>query len=280
MPLPVSPEVFFEALAESPSGERTSRSLLRATSHTSGPWQEGLQHAGPPGAALVREVSRLGGLPPAALPARLCFDILGPVPVADLALRARVVRPGSRIVLTEAELAAADRPDRPLMTLRAWLLRQAPEGSGIPAHLDTTVPEHRGTTVPRPPGWLPGYLDAISWSWVEGSFERPGPATIWALPLVDLVAGEPTTPIQRLVALSDSASGISAVADPETLLFVNTDLTIHLDRTPQSESLWLRAESFISPAGIGRTTGVLGDEHGALGQTGQTLFVAPRGATG
>ena len=80
-------------------------------------------------------VRRLGGLPARALPARLSFDILSPVPVADLVVTARTLRPGRKVALAEATLAAADAPDRPVMALRAWLCgssRRLPARAGMP----------------------------------------------------------------------------------------------------------------------------------------------------
>jgi hypothetical protein len=255
---------------------------VHSTDRTTGPWAAGLQHAGPPSALLIRAVRRLGGLPPRALPARLSFDILAPVPVADLVVTARTLRPGRKVALAEATLAAADSPDRPVMTLRAWLVRQLEEGSparaGIPATPATAppTPPEALQPMPRPDGWHPGYLDAIRWLWAEGSFEAPGPAAVWTRLGVDLVEGEEPHPIERLVAVADSASGISAVANPADLVFVNTDLTLHLTRVPVGEEIWMRAQTTVDADGIGRTTGELGDRGGAVAHSAQCLFVEPR----
>jgi hypothetical protein len=73
-----------------------------------------------------------------------------------------------------------------------------------------------------------------------------------------------------------SASGISAVASPADLVFVNTDLTLHLTREPVGQEIWLRARTTLDPVGIGRTTGELGDRRGSVGHSAQRLFVEPR----
>lgn len=269
---------FYELLDESTDAtEATTR--VRSTRHTTGPWDARLQHAGPPAALLTRTVRRLAELPDGGLPARLCFDILSPVPVADLVARARVLRPGRRIGLAEASLAPASDPERPVMTLRAWILRQR-DASAVPSVPDvpgTPAPEGQDAAVmPRPAGWQPGYLDAIEWRWAHGRFEEPGPATVWARVLVPLVDGEELDPVERLAVLADSASGISAVANPLDMLFVNTDLTMHLTRPPRGESIWMSAATSVDRNGIGRTRGQLGDTDGSVAQTGQTLFVEPR----
>jgi hypothetical protein len=276
-------DCFYHRLEESTPGQDSLTARVRSTQHTTGPWSAGLQHAGPPSALLTRAVRRLGGLPARALPARLTFDVLSPVPVADLVVTARTVRPGRRVALAEATLATAEAPDRPVMTLRAWFVRQleegSPAGAGIPATPAATPPAASDTCRPmaRPHGWHPGYLDAIQWLWAEGSFEAPGPAAVWTTLGVALVDGEEPHPLERLVAVADSASGISAVANPADLVFVNTDLTLHLTREPVGDEIWMRAQTTLDATGVGRTIGDLGDRGGAVAHSAQCLFVEPRG---
>jgi hypothetical protein len=276
-----SGDAFYDMVEEPTTIGPAATCRVRSSEWTTGPWAPGLQHAGPPSALLTRAVRRLAGLPERALPARLSFEILTPVPVAELVVTARVVRPGRRITLAEANLASAAAPEQPAMLLRAWLLRQVGDGEPIPGLPPTpsTAPPGRpeqSDPMSRPAGWHPGYLDAIEWRWVEGSFERTGPAAVWTRLGVDLVAGETPDGIERLVAVADSASGISAVASPAELLFVNTDLTLHLTREPVGPDIWLRAETLMSPLGVGRTVGELGDARGAVAGSAQCLFVAPR----
>jgi hypothetical protein len=217
-------------------------------------------------------------VPEPSVPARLTFEILAPNPVADLILAARVVRPGRKVAMAEATLAAADQPDRPLLLMRAWLLRTLDTSPELP---QTPVEPAPATPTPwlpfeRPLGWRDGYLDSIDWHWVSGSFESPGPATVWTRLRVALVAGEAPIPLERLVTVADSASGISAVASPEKLLFVNTDLTLHLTREPRGSEIWMSAETTLDPAGVGRTIGRLGDAAGVTTNPAQCLFVEPR----
>jgi len=275
-------DCFYQLLDEATPGFDRMTARVRSTDHTTGPWAAGLQHAGPPSALLTRAVRRLGGLPVRALPARLSFDILSPVPVADLVVTARTLRPGRKVALAEATLATADAPGRPVMALRAWLVRQldqdSPARASIPVTPTSSPPAWSDTwrPMPRPEGWHPGYLDAVAWQWVEGSFEAPGPAAVWTRLGVDLVEGEDPDPVERLVAVADSASGISSVASPADLVFVNTDLTLHLSREPVGGEIWMRAQSTVDGAGIGRTTGELGDRGGAVAHSAQCLFVEPR----
>src|ERR671933_2422263 len=91
-----------------------------ATALTIGPWDPGLQHAGPPAALLLREAERAGAVPDGQA-VRLTFDIFAPVPVGPVRLRSSVVRPGRRIELVEAVLSGEE--GRPLMRVAGWRMR-------------------------------------------------------------------------------------------------------------------------------------------------------------
>ncbi len=267
--------VFYEPVDDPATGGAQSQGRYRATAHTAGPWDPALQHAGPPTALLARAVERLETGPPRPLVARLATDLMAPVPVDDLTVRARVVRPGRRVAWCAAELSAAAAPDVPLVRLHAWVLRREASALDLPA-TPVEAPPAAGVPTPRPPSWNPGYLDAVGWRVVDGAFDRAGAATVWTRLLVDVVAGEQPSGVQRVAAVADSGSGISAMADPARLLFLNTDVTIHLVREPVGADIWMSARTTLDPAGIGLAHTRLGDAAGALGSAAQTLFVSPR----
>src|SRR5919202_957105 len=78
---------------------------FRAAGVTASPWGCGSEHGGPPAALLGRALaSDAGG--EGGIFARLAFEILGPIPVGELSVEAKTVRPGRRISLREATLAA------------------------------------------------------------------------------------------------------------------------------------------------------------------------------
>ena len=253
--------------------ERTPDGRYAATELTRGPWSPEHQHAGPPAALLARAVEQVSGLEDGQT-ARLSYDILGPVPIAPLALEARVVRPGRRVEQLQAELSDDERV---LMRLTAWRFRKADSG------------EQKAGEVAPPPGPETGepgrchfwkdevaYRDALEWSFVEGQFDVPGPATVWTRVRVPLVAGEETTPLERLLVMADAASGVSAALDWATWSFVNVDLGINLVRPPEGEWMAMDAQTAIGPTGMGLCTSRLFDAGGAVGVSAQSLLVAPR----
>lgn len=257
---------YFTAVDEAPGRYRPS-------DHVRGPWSADLMHAGPPSALIAHVMTGLD-LPRPGMLTRFSVEILRPVPVADVVVRVRAVRRGSRVALVEGVLSETAQND-PLMLARAWFMRAAGEPVAVP---DTPVlppPSEWGELRELPPWWGTGYLDSVEWRWVAGSFESPGPATVWARPRYPLVAGHQLRPAERVLVVADSGSGISAVASPRDLTFVNTDLTLHLHREPQGEVVWLRAQSTLDPAGVGLAATTLGDAAGSIGQCAQSLFVAP-----
>jgi hypothetical protein len=91
------------------------------------------------------------------------------------------------------------------------------------------------------------------------------------------VAGEEPSPLQRLIVAADSGNGVSAALDWREHLFINTDLSVHLLRLPESEWVCLDAQTVIGPLGMADTT--LLDERGQIGRAVQTLLVRPRSST-
>src|SRR6201994_5078122 len=76
---------------------------FRATGLTRGPWDPGAQHAGPPAALLGRAFEEL----PEAEDFQVCrvtFEILRSIPIGPVEVEARIVRPGRRVQMVEAEL--------------------------------------------------------------------------------------------------------------------------------------------------------------------------------
>jgi len=253
-----------------------------ATELTRGPWDPGHQHAGPPAALIGREVERLGegGVGgPGGLPAqvgRLTYEVLRPVPIGPVRVRAEVVRPGRRVEMVAATLS--DGGGEPLMRAQGWRLRTEPvrfeQPPGIPAAPPGPDAGEPGEYVETPHD--AGYHTAMDYRFLAGAFMEPGPATVWMRMRVPLLPGEEPTPLQRVLAAADSGNGVSAPLDWERYLFINVDLTVHLSRMPRGEWVCLDAVTVPEHEGIGISDTALFDESGPIGRAAQTLLVAPR----
>jgi Thioesterase-like superfamily len=246
-----------------------------ATALTIGPWDPGFQHAGPPAALLAREAERVSGID-GGQTVRLAYDILGPVPVGPVRVRAGVVRPGRRIELVEAVLD--DGTDRPLMRLTAWRMR-AREDSFPATVLPHPAPAAVGESRREVAGFFArdvAYHWALEWRFAAGSFAVPGPAAVWTRPATALVEGEPITPLQHLLVMTDAASGISATLDWTAATFANVDLTVSLSRPPQGQWLGMDAATQLGGSGAAQCFAVLFDADGPVGRSAQALFVEPQ----
>jgi hypothetical protein len=242
------------------------------TQHTAGPWTPGAQHFGPPSALLVRALEAIPRERPSEL-ARVTVEILGPAPLTELTVDARVARPGRSVELLVAELRSGTRA---VARASAWRVGSA-DTAGI-ANLPSggwPKPEDCRPT-DWPGSWLPGYLTAVEWRAVSGGLAEPGPAAVWARQRVALVDGEEPTPMQRLFAAADSGNGASNFLDARKWWFINSELTVHLQRPPQGEWTGLDAVTTVGPGGIGTATSTLRDLEGPVGFAAQALMVRPR----
>jgi hypothetical protein len=245
-----------------------------ASELTRGPWDPGAQHAGPPAALLARAIERCGE-PDRSQVGRVTVEILGSVPIAPLRATARVVRPGRSVELLEASL---EGPDGELMRASAWRLRTGAVEL-VPAPPADPPPPGPDEGERKPffdTGQAVGYHTAMDFGFVRGGFLEPGPATVWMRMRQPLVAGEEPTPLQRVLVAADSGNGVSAALDPGSFMFVNTDLTVHLQRMPEGEWVCLEARTFPEPNGVGLADTALYDEHGRIGRSAQTLLVRAR----
>ena len=246
---------------------------FQATELTRGPWDPAAQHAGPPAALLGRELERCGARDGAQI-VRVTVEILRPVMIGPMETQAQVLRPGRNIELLAGELRAGGET---VLRANAWRMRTADVGVSVASSLARPPgPEVAETSADFPWSAAVGYHTAIEWRFVSGHFTRRGRATVWMRMRQPLVAGEPPSPLTRVLAAADSGNGVSAALDFSRYVFVNMDLTVALHRLPAGEWVCLDARSTIEPHGIGLAQSQLFDEQGPLGTGLQNLFVAVR----
>jgi hypothetical protein len=278
----------------------------RATAHTSGPWSSHTQHGGPPSALMGRAVQHCAPRDDMIV-SRFTCEILGAIPVGELEVTSRVARPGRSVELVEAVTRANGRD---VARATAWrVLRTSSDavGAGAPSapgqpyaagagggsqvaapgltghepHEPHGSHELREPSEPSeplgkvPPGWVDGYVSAIEWRTVRGGFMSAGPARVWARLRYPLVPDEEATPLQRVLVVVDSASGLSGELDVRHWRFINPELSVHLHREPGGEWICVDAATTISTGGAGLATSVISDLDGPVGVSAQTLLVTP-----
>ncbi|MFL5833074.1 MAG: thioesterase family protein [Solirubrobacterales bacterium] len=251
--------------------------LFRATELTRGPWDPGAQHAGPPAALLGYAIERLPEADEFQV-GRVTFEILRSVPIAPVRVEAQVARPGKRVQMFEAALSDAE--GEVLMRARGWWLRRARldlPGEALLASQPPAAPEEGRAAEFFPTEQEHGYHSAMEVRFVAGGFLEPGPATAWLRMRQPLVAGEEPTPLQRLLVAADVGNGISAALDFRRFLFINVDLTVHLERMPRGEWIGVDAATLPRPSGIGTAESTLFDvDNGRVGRALQTLLISER----
>jgi len=243
------------------------------TQATVGPWDPKLQHGGPPAALLgsaleatqPRESTRI---------AHFALEFLGPLGLGEMQVTTEVVRPGKKVEMLSA---VASQGGRPALRVQAW--RVHVEDSRNPdVRIDEPPP-------PLPPaaetrifeGVAPfGYALALEWRFAEGGFHQLGPAAVWTRLRASIIEGEPPSQLARVLAMVDSANGISAELDVRKYLFVPVNLTVSLARLPEAEWVGMRAVTSIAREGVGTTHARLFDPRGFCGYALQTLYVGPR----
>ncbi|KGN37718.1 thioesterase family protein [Knoellia subterranea] len=253
--------------------ERTGPTTFRATEHTGGAWTLDEQHIAPALGLLahVVEVDRDARRPDGdQLPlARLSFDILGTLPIDEVEVETRVVRPGRTIELVEATMS---HDGRPAVVLRAWLLRtgdtEAVAGTHrtpIPSPADT--PEWDPTTV-----WPGGFIKVAQ---LRREQAAPGRGHFWVRTDEPLVGDEDVSPTAAAIGLFDIANGMTVREDPTKVAFPNLDLTAHLVRAPRPGWIGFDTSVTFGDNGIGLTSSILHDENGPIGTLNQILTVRP-----
>lgn len=251
--------------------ERSFTATFTATEHTSGAWDVAEQHVGPALGLLVHlvELDRDARGRSALRLGRLSFDILGTMPVGQVATSVAVVRPGRTIELVEATLTSSGRD---VVRLRAWLL-QPGDTSDVSGTAHERLPPPKALPAWDPTSvWPGGFLASAQ---VRRAERAPGRARFWVRTDVPLLADEPVSRLAGAAGLVDIANGMTVRTSPQAVAFPNVDLTAHLFGEPRSD--WLGFDTTVSfgSGGLGVTSSVLHDEQGPFGVLAQALTLRP-----
>jgi acyl-coenzyme A thioesterase PaaI-like protein len=264
---------------------------IQPTEQARGPWDPRALHGGAPAALFAAAFERAE--PGSELRiARLGFEFLRPIPLAPLQLSTRIVRPGRRVQELAGELTAIDpQSGTERLVCRASALRVQPisaavaaaapvaadDGAGLPSERALPPPED-GTAVRfslNSSEESSFAATAMEMRWLDDP-RALGPSRVWMRLRHELLPGEPLTPLARAAATADFGNGVGAALPFERFLFINADLTIHLQRHPRGEWIGIDARTLLEDGGAGLAESVLHDVHGPIGRAFQALVVEPR----
>jgi hypothetical protein len=243
------------------------------TSVARGPWSAESLHGGAVAALVVGAVESFVAADGLQL-ARITLELIRPVPVAPLLVTSGLVRPGRSVQLVDTVIEAGGIE---VAWSRALRIRVAADRDpAAPSVIEESAPAGPDAGVDNrsdPAGYRAFHNGGMEMRFVEGRFDRPGPATVWFRLRCPVMLGVETSPWQRAVAAADFGNGVSAELPFGSSLFINPDLTVSLHRPPVGEWICLDARTRFGTPGIGSTESRLWDRQGRIGQAVQNLLV-------
>jgi len=244
------------------------------TEHAQGAWNEHEQHMAPATGVLTRELSQFAPQDNTRI-ARISLDILGLIPLDDFIITTRCIRPGKTIELIESVMSSRGRD---CIIARAW--RLLTQDTSAIAGLEDNAAAHQPDELPvweDMKNWPGGFIKSVRL--VAEADRRSGKGMVWITTDVEMVADESTEDVVHLLGMVDTANGVVprlglGLAEAGWM-FPNTDLQIHMHRSPQGRWLGIEAVQQYGTDGIGVTSAVLHDMHGPFGRSEQILTIRP-----
>jgi hypothetical protein len=254
------------------------------TAFSRGPWSPNWLHGGPVAALLAHSVEELATDEVDWFIARLTVELERPVPVEPLRYHAEVTRSGRKVSMVEATITKADN-GAVLARARALRIRSA----HVPLPFDDTDlgpllvidpapsgPDAGRTASPEEGAPLAFHNGGTEHRFVGDSEQMAGPVFCWIRVCVPLLAERALSPLQRVAAAVDFASGISGVLPWDSHSFINPDLTIHLFRPSRGEWVGMASATHHGTQGIGMTDTAVFDLDGRVGSSNQSLVLDVR----
>jgi len=277
-------------MASSSYYEPTGENTWRPTEHVQGAWNAHEQHMAPVAGLIAHALETHAPRPDLRI-GRITYEILGLMPLEETRITCRTVRPGRTIELVEAEMTTVSSPDRPVVRASAWRLAvgdtaaiagNLPAPMPGPAEIAADPSPEATVLMQRLASWPGGFIRSLQ------AHVTPAPATepgverrlAWLCSDTTLLPATPdggsgASEFANFLRLVDTANGIAARVDPREWLFPNTDLTVHLWRTPAGPWVGLDTSATLGPDGVGVTQTVLHDEQGPVGRAAQVLTIRP-----
>ncbi|MEX2372993.1 MAG: hypothetical protein WD800_04260, partial [Dehalococcoidia bacterium] len=184
------------------------------------------------------------------------------------------------VEVTRASAALLRRSDAPVGGFEF----PPPAGpDGLEVYSGLARPQADGTPPPEVPR-LDGFHTTIDVAWASERFD-PTP-TAWMRIPMPFIGGEETSPATRAAALADFGNALANQVGPKnegapghrisSLAYINTDITLYLDRDPAGEWLCLQADHRDEVAGVGHVESVWYDQAGRYARGVQARLANPR----
>ncbi len=254
-----------------------------------GPWLSDACHAGPPSAALARDLEQhcLSNKGDKTL-LRITINLLRPIPMEGFRISVITEKEGKTTAYLRAEMFSRQGN---LCAVATSLHQRLVDIGPVPTIPDVT-PDKKALDdffqhgeksayslegrrlFPSDAGFAkavdvvsaePGNQDPLE-------VKTPGSRTIW-LRTPQLIAEEKMSGFQSLCPLADCGNGFAANAGLDEFRYMNTDLTISMHRAPESEWLASTAQSHWGEQSHGASYATLFDERGSVGSAIQTLYI-------
>jgi acyl-CoA thioesterase len=256
------------------------------TPFAASPWTPGALHGGPPAGLIARCIEQYIADPEMQL-ARLTVDLFRAVPSEPLHVQVETVRGGRRIHVVQASIFAGDvevtrghaallrRSDAPV---GGFVYPPPPGPDGLEVNAGLARPSTDGSRSERP--GMPGFHTTIEVAWAS---ERLAPRpTAWMRIPMPFIEGEETSPVTRAAALSDFGNAIANQVGAgegrpiSSLAYINSDVTLYMDRDPEGEWLCLQADHRDEVEGVGHVEAAWFDHRGRYGRAVQARLANPR----
>lgn len=245
------------------------------TEFAGSPWYRGYVHGGPPAGLLARCIEQHVGDSEFQL-VRLTVDLYRAVPSVPLLPKVETVRAGRRVIGIQAGLWA-DGVE--VTRASAQLLRRSDEAPGLQPPV--TIPPgpdglpvgqgftrmREDGTFERAPRGLQGFHSTIEVAWATAA-DAPHPACWIRIPM-PFVEGEETSPATLASALSDFGNAIAGRFTLEGATggsFINSDVTLYMDRDPVDEWVCLEVPYRQEIRGVGHVESIWYDRAGRYGR--------------
>lgn len=251
--------------------ESLGEGRYRSTIHAQGAWNDHEQHMAPATGVLAHELMNFQSREDMRM-ARLSLEIHGLIHAGDFEVKTRMIRPGRTIELVEAEMITQGRTS---IVARAWRLATG-DSSSVAGIEDAPVPgPHDCQPYDASAQWPGGYIRGLEMR--AAADHRPGKGIVWVRNPFSMIDGVNSPDVVRLLGMVDTANGVAPRSEPgpNSWMFPNVDLQIHMYHEPIGEWLGLQAQQSYGSDGIGLTSAVLHDLNGPFGRSEQILTVRP-----